>query len=181
MSEVYQSKTIENDVVDKQYQYRHPYNINPEYLSPSQKNENLMLKVNPPAFESLNLIFRDDMISSVRGYEHKDILNLKNIFIPIKNYSFSQVNLAPDNENTRTATFDFSGNDLCNFLCIMPSYDFYSLNTENYKLQFKFDEEENFKLLQSIYICALAEKSIKKLYLRNPTQTTISVDIVFGF
>ncbi len=88
-----------------------PYNVRPDYITPSIREEELNVIKNPPSYEAQYLSFKDSSLIVEKGYEQKLLIEMKNFFKPADEYVSSQLSIPITSplDNTLFTQINFTG------------------------------------------------------------------------
>lgn len=176
----YISNTAENHISEI-----YPYNVKPQYRAPDVEGKYPQLS-NPPDYSSQAIIFKNNELVIVKGWDEKGTIKLNNLFVPINNFLQMELLVKPSNEMELTdyQTLDFSllsSENKVNFICLIPSYE----NQENldqtyWKIMYKFNNEDNWNKLGRILMLSHFDNTIEPLKLKNITEEDLYIKILLG-
>jgi len=172
----------------------YPYNVVPQVKSPKPTGTMPVLKC-PPDYSLQAIIMNCNNMSVIKGYEWKASFDLRELFIPVKNYLMYEFTLKADSDYTHYVTINYANIEETlgagiNFVMLFPQYqnmdglddqDKWFINYQNTSTIADPSIDSNWGHLGRILVlCGSDQKKVKPVYLQNKMGVDVQIKVLLG-
>jgi hypothetical protein len=160
------------------YSQVYPYNVIPQAKSLNREPEKLTCLKCPADTELQAVIFENNQLTVVKGHEYKSNIEIRDVFIPAKEYMEYELILKPQSDTSTIINYGNLTN--VDFIVIVPVYHNTGLENQSFwNINFRFVGDTQWKKLSRIFMMSTTKDSpIQQIELQNKQLDEITLRIL---
>lgn len=160
---------------------QYPYNVVPVYTDPSSPTGSCSVLKCPPDNNLKHIIFNDNNLSIIQGWETKLNFSLAEFFKTIDIHMEMEFIVENHEDDLYSTVSTAIANRYATFACVFPQYIKTSLEQANWTLEYRHTGDDTWKPIGRILMLdSLEANPIVNIEFRNHTGVEIPVKILYA-